>query len=134
MNAPEPNPMVVQQRVRNRIIEVLQDFASFDRQRDYASKVPYISVPNELLEEWRGWFEPCRFAPPVFNRHERGAAERFNSAWSAVVETFDWDSPSLESVQAKDQWKDLRDEAQLALAMFLARGKLSEDEPMTQAS
>lgn len=46
------------QRIRNRVIEYLELASSFDNQSAYQAAVPYIHVPNEIINQWEDWVDP----------------------------------------------------------------------------
>lgn len=130
MSTPEPSARLVLQRIRNRIIEDLELFSSFEKQRDYARQVPICYVPYELIDDWWTWVEtprPAHFVDPVFTSLERDAVERFHAAWDEAAATLPDNFPPLEEVLNADYWARLRKSAQEALAVFQIRGKLSED-------
>jgi hypothetical protein len=130
MSVPEPSRQVVFQRIRNRIIEVLECLSSFDAQREYARRVPICYVPYELINSWADFVHSSRpkdFTGPVFSAAERDAIERFYSALDAASDALPDDFPPLERVLKEPYWARLREAAETALATFAARGKLSED-------
>ena len=127
---PEPVPQLVLQRIRNRIIDSLQTLSSFDEQRRYAQTVPICYVPYELINGWEDWVDaprPEHFTDPVFTGSERDAIERFHAAWDEAARALPKDYPPLEEVLGAPYWAKLRGAALKALAIFLKRGRLSED-------
>jgi hypothetical protein len=127
---PDPTAQLVLQRIRNRIIETLETFASFDEQRTYAQRVPICYVPYELINRWEDFVDsaqPSHFAEPVFSLEERGAIEQFHCQWRAAADLLPNDHPPLEDVLNARYWMRLRDAARQALAVFLVRGRLSEE-------
>ena len=55
---------MIQQRVRNRVMEYLELVSSFDEQRAHESDVPIATVPAEVFNQWEDWTR-------VFTRPER---------------------------------------------------------------
>jgi hypothetical protein len=51
----EPSRRVVEQRVRNRIIEYLEPASSFEAQQQYERDVAIAHVPYELINQWEDW-------------------------------------------------------------------------------
>jgi hypothetical protein len=127
---PDPTPQLVLQRIRNRIIESLEMFASFDEQRSYAQRVPICYVPYELINGWADLVDsphPAFLAEPVFSSEEGDAIEHFYSYWRKAVDALPEGYPPLEDVLKATYWVRLCDAARQVLAVFLVRGRLSED-------
>jgi hypothetical protein len=55
-----PSGRLVEQRVRNRIIEYLELASSFEAQREYERNVPIAHVPYEVINQWddQVWTDP----------------------------------------------------------------------------
>jgi hypothetical protein len=105
-----PSKKIVLQRIRNRIIEVLDLFAD-DEAFD-------IAVNN--LEFWADWVDGQSLGelmPPVFTAGELVELAKVNAAWELVERT---------SLPNSKEWLVLSQSAKQALRVFLARGKLSE--------
>jgi hypothetical protein len=133
----EVPPQVIQQRIRNRIIEYLTLAASFDQQRTYQAAVPAISVPNEVVNQWEEWASEesrHRFGSPVFSADELAATAAFAMTWTKVVKATPRFLPSLAETQALPEWEQLRDAAQAARDVFKRRGRLSEDIPLSSSA
>jgi hypothetical protein len=129
----EVPPQVIQQRIRNRIIEYLALAASFDQQRTYQAAVPAISVPNEVLNQWEDWASDegrDGFDAPVFTADELAAVASFAVTWTKIVKATPLCLPSLAETQALPEWEQLRDAAEAAREVFARRGRLSEDSPL----
>jgi hypothetical protein len=125
----EPTQQVVLQRIRNRIIEYLELASSFENQRQYQSVAP-VNVANEIINRWEDCVREPRdsgFAAPVFSAAEQEAVAQFHNIWIAVAANTPDSLPDLESLFTTAEWQRLRAAALLALHVFLARGKLSED-------
>lgn len=109
MVAINPNKIVLQ-RIRNRLIEVLELFAD-DKAFDAA-------VNN--LEFWADWVDPRslgEFLPPIFTAGELVELYKVNAAWELV---------ELTSLPDSAEWMTLSRAANQALKVFLVRGKFSE--------
>ena len=124
---------IVSQRIRNRIIEYLGLASSFERQREYEANVPIANVASEVICQWEDWVDEGRFewyGSPVFSRAEVEAMKKFHATWDLVADCVDG-RPRLEEVQKVSEWARLRDAAAEALSVFSMRGKLPEDEEMS---
>ena len=51
----KPSPRVVEQRVRNRVIEYLELAASFQEQQEYERNAPIAHIPYEVINQWEDW-------------------------------------------------------------------------------
>ena len=130
MSEPEASPRLILQRIRNRVIENLETFASFDEQLAYEQRVPICYVPYEMIDSWEDWVDsprPSHFVDPVFSADERDAIEKFHSVWDAAATALPDNYPPLRDVQNQAYWRQVRDAAAEALAVFKVRGELSED-------
>lgn len=125
-----PSDQVIDQRIRNRIIEYLELASSFEDQRIYQSKAP-VHVPNEIINQWEDWVpDPRRphFSEPVFSREEQHAIIAYHHVWTEVCKATPKRLPSLEILFETAEWQRLRDAAVSASAVFAVRGRLPEDE------
>jgi hypothetical protein len=89
-----------------------------------------VNVANEIINQWEDWVREPRdpaFVAPVFSAAEQEAVAQFHNIWIVVAANTPDPLPDLESLFATAEWQRLRAAALLALQVFLARGKLSED-------
>lgn len=130
MDESEPSERVVDQRIRNRIIEYLELVASFDDQLAYERKAPIAHVPYELINQWEDWlpraFEAGRL-PSVFAVAELHELREFQVVWELATSAIPDNYPDLRGVQVLPEWEQLRLQAARALGVFGVRGELSED-------
>jgi hypothetical protein len=131
-----PSEQVVLQRIRNRVIEVLEIAASYEEQMRYQAKVPYINVPDELCsmwfddlvsENWQSWF-----TPPVFTPEEIDAVTHFDKIYRTVVAALPPHQQALSELIGSTQWEQLRTAASESLKAFNSRGRLSEEQEIDQ--
>lgn len=121
---------LVEQRVRNRLIEYLTLASSFEEQREYQAAVPAISVPNEVINQWEDWASEqslAGFGPPVFTSDECVALTAFGRIWEQVACETPAELPSLEETLRLPEWEQLRAAAEAAVKVFERRGRLPED-------
>lgn len=131
MGSGEISARVIEQRVRNRIIEYLTLASSFEHQRKYQADVSAISVPNEVINQWQDWVPEQglrTFGPPVFTFDELAALIAFSRTWEQVAHNTPNELPSLEETLALPAWAQLRTAAEAALNVFERRGRLPEHE------
>lgn len=103
---------IVLQRVRNRIIEVLELFSD---ENEFE-----IAVNN--LEFWEDWVTPKAvegFDTPIFTKEELKEITKVGVAWEKV---------ELSSPRNSKEWTELFQSSITALKVFGQRGKLSESE------
>lgn len=123
---------IVEQRLRNRLIEYLDLAGSFERQIAYAWGVPIAYIPHEMLAQWEElWVEghPRDLADSstVYSPEEIAAITRFHVAWEDASQAVGDGYPPLQEVHALPEWLALRDEARAARVVFSARGTMPED-------
>jgi hypothetical protein len=127
----QPSRRVVEQRVRNRIIEYLEVASSFEAQQEYERDVPIAYIPYELINQWQDWVHQDpredRDLSDVYDGPEVEAMCQFHAAWEDAVSAVPNNYPPLSELQALPAWDRLRDAAGSALSVFMRRGKMSED-------
>jgi hypothetical protein len=126
-----PSERVVEQRIRNRVIEYFEVAASFDAQQKYARDVPIAHVPYEVINQWEDWVwkDPRSDPdlPTVYAADEVEALRQYQSVWDVACRAVSDDFPSLDQVQALPEWEQLRQAAESALGVFARRGRMPED-------
>lgn len=130
---PAPSRRVVEQRVRNRIIEYLDLAASYEEQAEYEEMAPaFVNVPYEVINQWGDWvpIDPRTDAKhlSVFSAEEVRAMCEFQGVFDAVVKAVPNDFPTISDVQALPAWNHLRIAASQAGEVFAVRGKMPEDD------
>ena len=119
-----PSEVVVHQRIRNRIIEYL-DAAS----RPETWPLTF-GIAAELVNQWEDWVLPAwlpHYGPPVFSAAELDAIHEFSTAWDRAADSIFREGVALDTVINCDQSRQFALAAGAALAVFMRRGKLSED-------
>ena len=126
-----PSRRVVEQRVRNRIIEYFDLAASFEAQVDYETAAPFVNVPYEVVNGWQDWvpIDPRTDSSHlhVLSDYEIRAMCDYHVVWDVVSDAVPNDYPNLSIVQALPEWDALRRAASQARAVFAVRGKMPED-------
>lgn len=128
----QPSRRVVEQRVRNRIIEYLQLASSFEEQRKYERNAPaFVDIPGEVIEQWADWgaVDPQRGPiSDVFTAEEVAAMKEYDRVWDDVADRLDWPVGGIAAAQQLPEWDELRRAATAALVPFERRGRMPEDE------
>lgn len=132
MSRPDrPTDQIIEQRVRNRLIEYFELASSFVAQAEYEEAAPdFVHVPYEVIEQWQDWvphLDLVLLESTVYTGEEVDAIRSFQSVWDATTDAIGDDYPPLEAVQAMPVWEAMRREAESALAVFARRGRLPED-------
>jgi hypothetical protein len=129
MDDATPSPRLVDQRVRNRIIEYLELASSFEVQLEYQAVAP-VSVSNEVINQWEDWVraDPAMIEwSDVYVADEVAALAAFHEVWNAVADVTPNPLGPIADVQTDPAWHRLRQAALTALAVFERRGSLSEE-------
>lgn len=106
---------VVQQSIRNRVIELLDWFSDESKFSNAISNI-------EMWEDWVRDNEPASFEPPVFTHEEIVALKPVSLAWEDI---------SLETKQTDVEWLEFSNKCAEALKVFNKRGLLSETVAIT---
>jgi hypothetical protein len=126
----EIDPQVVEQRIRNRLMEYVGWVQEYER-----TSGPRLGM-NELLNQWEDFItrpiDESNFPAPVFTRDEVSALNLMDAAWellcSATPHDIAHDSDS--EVFKLREWANFVSSTSEAVEVFYRRGKLSEDVPL----
>ena len=128
MNTP---PQVIDQRVRNRLIEYLEMISEYD------SSPPEFDL-NETLNQWEDWTpQPWneRFFPkPTFTPEETKALKSVNESWIELCESTPANISDEPAVTKTSAWTDFTEKSKLALEIMSQRGLLDEERPAEQGA
>ena len=122
--------LVLMQRVRNRIIEVLELTSSFEEQLAYEKAVQIAYVPDEVIEQWGDWVNAHTlkdFTHPVFSVDEATAINLFNDMSNEIIKDIPKPTPDLATLQRSEPWLHLRQAAMACLDVMNRRGRFPED-------
>jgi hypothetical protein len=126
-----PSRRVIEQRIRNRVIEYLDLAASFEQQRQYERDVPFVNVPYEVINSWEDNFpkDPRIDANllAVYSPSEVKAIRHFHAVWVAAADALPNDYPTLAEVRELPEWEQLRRAAASTGMIFAERGTMPED-------
>jgi hypothetical protein len=127
----EVSRRIVEQRVRNRVMETLELAGSFEAQQAYAETVPIANVPAEVINQWSDQVHIDPSMDPdisaVYSSQEVDAMRRFHRVWLQACDAYPDGFPSVAEIQAIPEWSTLRDQARAAKAIFDQRGPMPED-------
>ena len=122
---------MVEQRIRNRVIEYFDLAASFGEQRQYERAVPFVNVPYEVINMWEDNFpkDPSKDSNllVVYSPDEVKAIRNFHVVWDVAADAVPTNYPTLAEVQALPAWEQLRHAAAFAREVFARRGTMPED-------
>jgi hypothetical protein len=122
---------LIEQRVRNRVIEYFELVSSFERQRDYERVAAHINVPYEIINQWEDWVpENPRVSVAhlgCYSAEEIQALRDYHAAWEVAAEAAPDTYPSLTDIQTIPEWTQLTEAARRGTSCFARRGKLPED-------
>ena len=122
-----PSERVVEQRVRNRVIEYLELAASFEEQVKYEQRASIAYVPSEVINQWQDWVWDVHKPLSVYSEAEAAAMVTYEAVMEEANRATGDGWPSVREVQALPEWQAMRDAAQQALAVFMRRGFMPED-------
>jgi hypothetical protein len=124
MGGDEVSQQVVEQRMRNRIIEYLDDVA------EYENDPPWWDL-NEMINQWEDYvvhpLDPAKYTVPVYTDREAEALVAVDNAWLAFADaTPDAISDEAAALRMRE-WRAFVSAAETAMKVFSERGRLSED-------
>ena len=117
---------LLQQRIRNRVIENLESFADPVWVRKLGT--------DEIINMWYDHMDDDEdftfFTEPVFNLKETNAIKRFHYLLESTYKTIPttW---SLSDLSNNQEWKQLTIQAHEELSVFMERGRFSEEAEIT---
>jgi hypothetical protein len=129
MTSEPPSRRVVDQRVRNRVIEWLELASSFSDQRQVAQFSP-VSVPNEMINSWEDHIDGDPRVDPDTGAYSAAELVELGfvfDAWNAAADELPKGWPTIEVAQSLTTWNGLRLAASRALGTFAVRGRMSEE-------
>jgi len=122
----EISDLLLNQRIRNRIIEVLEITTSYEEQEKHGG--------DEVINMWEDWVDDERigdYVEPVFTKKEQERLAEFHKAWNYVSNHTPQFLPDISELKKNNDWTNLMASASDALAVFRQRGKLSEESEIT---
>jgi len=120
-------PRIVEQRIRNRIIQYLEMIST------YENDPPPFDL-NEVLNQWNDWVnDECsvaeeEFPIPTYSLPERSALIVVNMAFNVLCKATPGIIEHEQKVLESHEWHDFVDASRHAMATLLIRGFFSESE------
>jgi len=118
----QPSPRLIEQRVRNRVIETLETFAKIEANHLWF----YLA---EAVDDWDASNPPDlppSFPAPVYSPAETVALLQFVTAFNEFCDAWPRGVPESEAIRLP-QWEHLVSHAKAALTELSRRGRLPED-------
>lgn len=124
MKADKASPRLIEQRLRNRLIEWLELVVESE------SSAPAYGM-NELLNDWQDWnggpISEVTFPRPTYTRAEVDTLPAVQSTWNLFCEATPDTIRDEAAAKLLPEWRNFVRAARDALNAFSVRGKLSED-------
>ncbi len=117
---------LLNQRIRNRIIEVLEVTSSPSDQEKLGA--------NEVINMWEDWVDDEKiknYVEPVFTKQEQEELLKFHTTWHHVTNNTPKNMDAISDFLHNKYWLQLMSSATKTLDTFNHRGKLSEDAEIT---
>jgi hypothetical protein len=117
-----PSETLINQRIRNRIIEALEIYLSIEFQERFGL--------DEVINIWEDWVDNERmpeYTEPVFTKQEQFAITNFHKQWEKVCKNTPQIMPSVKAMIEDKNWIQLINIAEETLKILLLRGRLSEE-------
>ncbi|WP_405119705.1 hypothetical protein [Pseudomonas leptonychotis] len=117
-----PSPRIVEQRIRNRLIECLESFAcASDSRCDL----------NELINQWADWVQDdsihSAFPQPTYTVDEAASLRVVHIRMALFCEVTPHCMIDTAEEMKRPEWLSLRIAAEVALQGLALRGRLPED-------
>lgn len=116
----EISQQLLYQRLRNRVIELLDLYCSFE---DIAKFGAFEAI--NMVDDWL----PLDYdeAPKVFSQKEKDAIREFLELWDMAADATDEDTQDVAWLEGSAEWVRLSKSAKRAFNIFSERGRFSEE-------
>jgi len=131
--------IILEQRVRNNIIEYFELYSNEKKLIKFQNDVPIAVVPNELISSWHDdfWlsaYDKGSYSFPVFSEEERKTLLVYNNLIDEIYGEIPNDICDINDVFKLPFWSKLKREAEIALSIFMKRGLFSDDIEMKKVT
>ncbi|MDH5409142.1 MAG: hypothetical protein OEY00_11085 [Gammaproteobacteria bacterium] len=126
MNSEEISKKILYQRIRNRIIEVLEITADPSQHEKFGG--------DEIICMWEDWVDDQKlpeYVEPVFSQEEQTAISEYHKIWNEVADNTPHLMPSVNELVKNAYWQKLIKQAEKALTVFSIKGRYSEEVEIT---
>jgi len=125
--------IVIEQRVRNGLIQYFELASSEELLLKYQRDAPIAQVLVELVEQFEDWFQVEHikdgwYKEPTYTQEEIDAILRFREIWEMLLNLPDY-VDSIGNFLSSNYWPPFQKEAQKTLNILMLRGYLSDEEP-----
>ena len=131
MSTDKASPQLIQQRLRNRLIEWLELVVASEK------AAPAYGL-DELLNDWEPWNSELNsttnFPPPTYNEAEVSTLLDVDKAWGQFCDVTPNSIRDEFEVMQLPEWVGFISATRYALSVFRIRGKLSEEREQTSIS
>lgn len=120
---PERSQMLLNQRLRNRIMDILRIYADAEEWSRLG--------PDEVINQWGDIVDDQRistYVEPVFSKSEQEALRKFHQLWKEYCRSTPRFMPSMNVLKESSKWKALQKEASEAYVLFSERGWFREEQ------
>lgn len=110
----------LQRNYFQRVVGTLEHLSDFDQQRRYKHSVPFVHIPDELLEQWSEYRRLLHEGTPwfasIFTANQVHAMRSFDSTIqrSGALSQL----PDVDAIFSLPLWAEVRDEAALLLKLL----------------
>lgn len=127
MSTERASPALIEQRIRNRLIEWLELVVESEH------AAPAYGI-DELLNDWQDWNgEPlteAAFPPPTYTAAEVATLPEIERTWNLLCDATPKSIQDEAAAMKLPEWRSFVDAARHALNAFSVRGKLLEEKEL----
>jgi hypothetical protein len=120
----KPPPIMIEQRIRNRIFEYLEGVAEYPLNSG-------VWDLGDVINDWETWvddpFEPRNFPSPVFTSDEVRSMAITHVAWLKFADAFPKSTRDERAALSLPEWRRFRDSCANCVEVFGVRGRMPED-------
>ena len=123
--------IVIDQRVRNGLIQYFELASSEELLLKYQRDVPIAQVLVELVEQFEDWFKLEHikdgwYKEPTYTKEEIASILRFSEIWEMLLDLPEY-VDSIGNFLSSKYWPPFQKEAKQTLEVLMKRGYLSDE-------
>jgi len=101
-----------QQRNPNELILVLEQIANKSECERYKNSVPFVHIPNELISQWEGAYQPnSKWYDQFYEESEKNSLMKFNHLLKQIDQDNEYDLPDVPEIFDLIKWQNIMNEA-----------------------